>query len=74
MLSWLSIVFWILTNIPTFMNLISTILGIIHTIPKSESLSIQSALSGAIQTGDKQTVQKTLEFHAGMVGTPPTTV
>lgn len=75
-MSWIAIVFWIITNIPNFIGIIREILDLIHSIPRDQQVSFRQRLSDAIHTGDKVQVKEALKaVHTscsgvGCVSTP----
>lgn len=73
-MSWIAIVFWVITHIPDFISVIQAIISLIHTLPAAQSNSIRASISDAIKSGDKEAVKAVLTQHQGMPGNPPSLV
>lgn len=70
-MTWLAIVLYIVSNIPTLIGVIQKILDLIHGLPKAQADSIKHLLSQAVeqhkQTKDDAALTKVCEG----VGCPP---
>ena len=51
-MSWITIVLWVITNIPTFITEFQKILDLIHSIPHGDALSLKHALGAAAKAND----------------------
>ena len=71
-MSWLSILFWVITNLPSELAALQSIIAFIHTILGTKQASdIQKSISDAIESGDKEAVKLALSQHQGMPGNSP---
>lgn len=73
-MSWLAIVFWVLTHIPDFISVIQQIIKLIGGMPHPQSESVRSNISDAIKSGDVDSVKEKLMAHAGAIAGPSTIV
>lgn len=60
-MSWIAIVFWVITNIPNFIGIIREILELINSIPRGERVALRDRIATAIHSGDKMQVKEALK-------------
>lgn len=69
-LSWISILWYVLTNIPSELKALEALMALIRTIfGTSQATALHQSLSDAVKAKDNNAVVTAI--HSGMTGTPP---
>lgn len=60
-MSWLGILFWIMTHASDLYSLLQAILALIHSMPHGDRVAAKAEVEAAIKGGDKAEVKAVME-------------
>lgn len=60
-MTWLGILFWVLTHASDLYSLLQAILALIHSLPKGDRALAKAEVEAAIHGGDKAEVKAVME-------------
>lgn len=68
--TWVSIVFWIITHAPDLIEVIKMIFKLIGSLPKAKQDAIRDQVSAAIKTGKTENVKAVLQDQHSQLAQP----
>jgi hypothetical protein len=70
-MSWIAIVFWVVTHLPEMVGILESIVKLIESVGHPQAETLRSNLSDLIAKGDVSGVKSAIEGAQGMVPSAP---